>query len=108
MFYQSEIENNARMLEGTLRYQRAHDPGVEKDEHGRLLRSVHVWSDALRVSGLADFVEERDGLLLPVEHKRGRMGQWVNDHVQLWPQAMCLEERTAPNFPPCNLFYFPN
>src|SRR5712692_6889716 len=108
MFYQSEIEINAPMLEGTLRHQRAHDPGVEKDEDGRLLRSVHVWSDALRVSGMADFVEERAGLLLPVEHKRGRMGQWVNDHVQLCAQAMCLEERTGTTVLAGEIFYWGN
>ena len=40
-------------------------------------------------------VEEREGELMPIEYKRGRMGRWLNDHVQLCAQAMCLEERTG-------------
>ncbi len=108
MYYQSEIEINAPMLEGTLRHQRAHDPGQEKDQDGRILRSVHVWSDALRVAGIADFVEEHNGILLPVEYKRGRMGQWINDHIQLCAQAMCLEERTGIPVLQGEIFYWSN
>jgi CRISPR-associated exonuclease Cas4 len=40
-------------------------------------------------------VEEREGELVPVEHKHGRMGRWLNDHIQLCAQALCLEERTG-------------
>lgn len=108
MYYQSEIEINAPMLEGTLRHQRAHQPGQEKDENGRVFHSVHVWSDTLRVAGIADFVEEHNGLLVPVEHKRGRMGHWINDHAQLCAQAMCLEERTGIEVPVGEIFYWGN
>src|SRR5579859_4619243 len=108
MYYQSEIEINAPMLEGTLRHKNAHDPGQRKDEDGRILRSVQVWSDTLHVAGVADFVEERHGVLTPVEHKRGRMGQWVNDHVQLCAQAICLEERTGIVVPEGEIFYWGN
>jgi len=31
--------------------------------------------------------------LIPVEYKKGKMGKWLNDHVQLCAQALCLEER---------------
>jgi CRISPR-associated exonuclease Cas4 len=106
MFYQSEIEFNAPMLEGALLHQRAHRPGEEKDENGRIIRSVHVWSDPLHIAGVADFVEEHDGVLVPVEYKRGRMGQWINDHVQLCAQAMCLEERTGTRVPTGEIFYW--
>ncbi len=33
----------------------------------------------------------------PIEYKRGKMGKWLNDHVQLCAQAMCLEERLTTN-----------
>lgn len=108
MYTQSEMEINAPVLEGQLRHQNAHTPGQRTDERGRTLRSVHVWSDTLRVAGVADFVEEHDGLLIPVEHKRGRMGRWLNDHVQLCAQAMCLEERTNEAVPYGEIFYWSN
>ncbi|PJF20994.1 MAG: hypothetical protein CUN56_13335, partial [Phototrophicales bacterium] len=48
MFCQSEMDINAPVLDGILRHQRAHQAGQHKDEHGRTMRSVYVWSDQLR------------------------------------------------------------
>lgn len=106
MFVQNEMAINAPMQDGVYRHHRAHDPGT--DEHGRVVRSVQVWSDSLRVVGVADFVEEHDGNLIPVEHKRGRMGRWVSDHVQLCAQAICLEERTGAAINQGEIFYWEN
>lgn len=108
MFCQNEMEINAFVLEGTLRHERAHQAGVQKDERGRTLRSVHIWSDALKIAGVADFIEEKDDLLIPLEHKRGRMGKWLNDHIQLCAQALCLEERTGQVVPHGEIFYWAN
>jgi CRISPR-associated exonuclease Cas4 len=106
MFVQNEMAINAPMQEGVYRHQRAHTPGT--DERGRVVRSVQVWSNSLRVIGVADFVEERDGVLIPVEHKRGRMGRWLSDHVQLCAQAICLEERTGSVIDQGEIFYWEN
>jgi CRISPR-associated exonuclease Cas4 len=106
MYVQNEMEINAPVLEGQLRHKRADVPGVQKDDQGRTLRSVHVWSDGLRVAGIADFVEERGGKLIPLEHKRGRMGRWMNDHIQLCAQAICLEERTGDAIAYGEIFYW--
>ena len=46
----------------------------------------------LHLSGFADVVEENEGHLTPIEYKKGKMGEWLNDHVQLCAQALCLEE----------------
>jgi CRISPR-associated exonuclease Cas4 len=110
MYVQSEMEVNAPLLEGRMRHQRADQPGYQTDELGRTLRSVHVWSDTLRIAGVADFIEEREGAtsLIPLEHKRGRMGRWLNDHVQLCAQAMCLEERTETSIRHGEIFYWAN
>jgi len=108
MYAQSEMEINAPILEGTLRHQNADTPGYQTDEYGRTLRSIHIWSDVLHIAGIADFVQERDGLLIPLEHKRGKMGKWLNDHVQLCAQALCLEERTGMTIPYGEIFYWTN
>jgi CRISPR-associated exonuclease Cas4 len=108
MYCQAEMEINAPVLEGQLRHQRAHQPGSQLDELGRTIRSVHVWSDRLRIAGIADFIEAREEILMPLEYKRGRMGQWLNDHVQLCAQAMCLEERLGVEIPQGEIFYWAN
>ena len=100
IYCQSEMEINAPVLEETLRRQNANTPGQQTDEQCRLLHSIHVWSDAPRITGIADFVQEPNGTLVPLEHKRGKMGKWLTDHVQLCAQAMCLEVRTGKTIRP--------
>ena len=108
MFVEGELAVNAPMLEGMLRHERAHQVGTERHGEEIVYRQVYVWSERLRVAGLADFVEEQDGRLQPVEHKRGRMGKWLNDHIQLCAQAMCLEERTGQPIEGGQIFYWGN
>ena len=92
MFVLGEMEENAAVLEGSLRHQRAHRPGVERDGDKVTHRRVWVHSDRLRLVGFADLVEEDGGRLVVVEYKRGKQGKWRNDQVQLCAQALCLEE----------------
>lgn len=108
MYIQNEMEINAPVLEGTLRHERAHQAGQQTDSRGRAFRSVHIWSDVYRIRGIADFIEEKEGQLIPLEHKRGRMGKWLNDHIQLCAQALCLEERTQQPVLQGEIFYWGN
>ncbi len=95
MYVCGEMEVNAPVLEGMYQHERVHTGGRSQEGDGILWRRVYVWSDRLRVAGYADVVEEREGELIPVEHKHGRIGRWLNDHIQLCAQAICLEERTG-------------
>ena len=52
-----------------------------------------------RPAGFADVVEEENGLFVPVEYKHGKEGKWLNDHIQLCAQALCLEERLPGRAP---------
>jgi CRISPR-associated exonuclease Cas4 len=106
MYVQGEMEVNAPVLEGTLRHQRAHEAGSQREGEQVVHRKVAVWSDRLRLTGYADLVEESDGVLVPVEYKRGKMGKWLNDHVQLCAQALCLEERTGQTVTRGDIFYW--
>jgi len=95
MFVHGEMEVNAPVLDGTLRHDRVHTAGREREGDKEMRRRVYVYSDALRLVGFIDLLEKVDGQLVPVEYKRGRMGRWLSDHVQLCAQALCLEERLA-------------
>jgi CRISPR-associated exonuclease Cas4 len=106
MYVHGEMEVNAPVLEGIQQHERAHTGGVERDGEIIVRRRVYLWSDRLRVAGFADLVEEREGGLAPVEYKRGRMGRWLNDHVQLCAQAVCLEERTGRPVRQGQIFYW--
>jgi CRISPR-associated exonuclease Cas4 len=101
-----EFLENHHTLEGTLRHERS-DSGQATTEHGLItLRRVWVWSKRLHVSGFADVVEERASQFTPVEYKKGKMGEWLNDHVQLCAQALCLEEMLGCTIPQGYIFYF--
>lgn len=106
-----EMEVNAHVLEGSLQHERVHQADQERQADRTIYRRVYVWSDALRIAGFADVVEEtRDvggaRVLTPVEYKKGRWGKWLNDHVQLCAQALCLEERAGVRIERGYVFYF--
>jgi CRISPR-associated exonuclease Cas4 len=108
-FVQGEMLINEFVLEGTLQHQRADTPGQHTIENDGIRTSrVHLCSEKLHLSGFADLVEEVDGLVIPVEYKHGKEGKWLNDHVQLCAQALCLEERLPDKSPiPYGyIFYF--
>lgn len=120
-----EMEVNAHVLAGTLRHQNAHRPGSNREGETVKHRRLYVWSDELKIAGFSDVVEEaldakqvafiknrtgifsqQHGELIPVEYKKGRMGKWLNDHIQLCAQALCLSERTGAAIPKGFIFYF--
>ncbi len=102
----SEFLDNAHVVEGTMRHERS-DSGHRTMEDGvTTLRRVWVWSSRLKLSGFADVVEESEGQLTPIEYKKGKMGEWLNDHVQLCAQALCLEEMSGCSISHGYIFYF--
>lgn len=106
MYVLGELAENAALLEGAFRHQRADQPGEERLEEGRVVRRLAIHSDHLRLIGFCDLVEDRGGLLRPVEYKRGKQGRWDNDQVQLCAQALCLEEQTGRPVPAGEIFYW--
>ena len=83
------------------------DSGHRTMEDGvTTLRRVWVWLSRLKLSGFADVVEESEGQLTPIEYKKGKMGEWLNDHVQLCAQALCLEEMSGCSISHGYIFYF--
>jgi len=108
-FVQGEMLVNEFVLEGTLQHQRTDIPGQQTIGNDGIRTSrVHLCSERLHLSGFADLVEEVDGLTIPVEYKHGKEGKWLNDHVQLCAQALCLEERLPDKslIPYGYIFYF--
>jgi len=102
----SEFVANVHTVEGAMRHERS-DSGITTTQDGiTTLRRVWVWSERLRLSGFADVVEEDEGQLTPIEYKKGKMGEWLNDHVQLCAQALCLEEMLGNHIEKGYIFYF--
>ena len=102
-FVQSDMLVNEFVLEGTLLHRRVNQAGTQTVGQDVIQTTrLYLYSEELRLSGFADVIEEQGGLLIPVEYKHGQQGEqggWLNDHVQLCAQALCLEER-QPNKPP--------
>lgn len=116
-YVQREMVVNYHVLRGEVLHGTAHDGGQETLPDGVRLRRVTVWSHRLRLTGIADLVEatlaggagdmvEERGQVCPVEYKKGKMGQWLNDHAQLCAQALCLEEMLGVRVDHGYVFYF--
>jgi CRISPR-associated exonuclease Cas4 len=95
-FVQGEMLVNEFVLEGTLEHQRVHQAGTHTTIEGEMQTTrLYLYSETLHLTGFADVIEERAGAFVPVEYKHGHQGEWLNDHIQLCAQALCLEERMA-------------
>jgi CRISPR-associated exonuclease Cas4 len=98
-----EMIVNEHVLEGTQLHERVDQPGSSGRTAVQQVRRVHLCAPRLGVAGFCDLVEvaggadtwpalARAGQLYPVEYKKGKMGRWIGDHVQLCIQALALEE----------------
>jgi CRISPR-associated exonuclease Cas4 len=92
MHVEHEYADNVHTIEGTLGHVRVHTEGQTSRGDLFQLRSVYLYSKRYGICGKADLIEERDGALYPVEYKKGRLGTWTNDALQLCAQALCLED----------------
>jgi CRISPR-associated exonuclease Cas4 len=87
---------NEHTVLGDIVHEHADLPGYEVAKGVKLLRALPVWSERLGLSGKCDVVEQRaDGVVAPVEYKKGKRRAFENDDAQLCAQAMCLEEMTG-------------
>ena len=92
-FVEGDMLENEFVLSGSLLHERTDQPGQHTVEGEQVVTHLYLYSESLRLSGFADVVEEEHGLFVPVEYKHGKEGKWLNDHIQLCAQALCLEER---------------
>jgi CRISPR-associated exonuclease Cas4 len=84
---------NRFTAEGQLLHKKANEGPDEHRASGSILRQLRVSSKKYNLSGICDIVEkDRDGILTPVEYKRGKPKAHRADEVQVCAQALCLEE----------------
>jgi CRISPR-associated exonuclease Cas4 len=103
-----EMEINEHIIYGNHLHRNINQAGTSVEGDLRIHRQQWVWSECLKVKGIIDAVEETDGLLIPVEYKKGKMGKHLNDHYQLCAAALCLEERLGQFIPYGEIFYYGN
>src|SRR5439155_7910200 len=69
-FVQGEMLVNEYVLEGILAHQRVHQAGTSTTrDSGIQTTQLYLYSETLHISGFADVVQERSGVLIPVEYK---------------------------------------
>lgn len=105
IFVENVFVDNEHTVEGALQHTRANSGETSFRDEVLQLRSVYLYSRTLKISGKADVIEERRGELYPVEHKKGRRGDWRNDALQLCAQALCLEEMIGKEVRKGYLYY---
>ncbi|RLE47515.1 CRISPR-associated protein Cas4 [Candidatus Woesearchaeota archaeon] len=97
---------NRFTAEGQALHERVDSNKTDQTGGVRIVRTLPICSSRLGLSGQADVVEfHRDGMVFPVEYKRGRPKKDRCDEVQLCAQAICLEEMLEVDVPTGALFY---
>lgn len=103
-----EMSDNEHIILGRHIHRNINEEGTLQEGEILIHQQQWVWSDRLKVAGIIDAVEECDGQLVPVEYKKGKMAQHLNDHFQLCAAALCIEERTDRSLPYGEIFYHAN
>lgn len=103
-----EMEDNEHIVLGRHLHRNINEETVIQEGETFIHQQQWVWSDRLRVSGVIDAVEEREGQLIPVEYKKGKMARHLSDHFQLCAAALCLEERLGRTIAHGEIFYHAN
>ncbi len=103
-----EMEENEHIILGQHLHRNINEVGTIQEGETLIHQQQWVWSDRLKVSGIIDGVEEHDSQLVPIEYKKGKMGQHLNDHFQLCAAALCLEERTGRSITYGEIYYYAN
>lgn len=103
-----EMADNEHIVMGRHLHRHINTETVIREGETTIHQQQWVWSDRLQVSGIIDAVEERDGQLVPLEYKKGKMGKHLSDHFQLCAAALCLEERLGREISSGEIFYHAN
>lgn len=103
-----EMADNEHIILGRHLHRNINEEGTLLTGETCVHQQQWVWSDRLQVKGIIDAVEETQGQLVPVEYKKGKMAQHLNDHFQLCAAALCLEERLGCTIPHGEIFYHSN
>ena len=98
--------DNRFTAEGNVMHEKAHSGDRETRPGVQIKRSLPVTSRSLGISGQCDVVEfHENGVVLPIEYKRGKPKAHRADDVQLCAQAICLEENLEVIITSGFLFY---
>jgi CRISPR-associated exonuclease Cas4 len=103
-----EMADNEHIILGRHLHRNINDEKTIQENDIRIHQQQWVWSDRLLVSGVIDAVEERNGALVPLEYKKGKMARHLSDHFQLCAAALCLEERMGCSITDGEIFYHAN
>ena len=103
-----EMADNEHIILGRHLHRNIDQERVIQEGDTLIHQQQWVWSDRLQVSGVIDAVEERQGQLIPIEYKKGRMGNHLSDHFQLCAAGLCLEERLGKTIAHGEIFYHAN
>jgi CRISPR-associated exonuclease Cas4 len=97
---------NRFTAEGRVLHERADSGQSQQQGRVRTVRTLPIRSMRLGLTGQADVVEfHQDGIVFPVEYKRGKPKENRCDEVQLCAQALCLEEMLSVSIQSGALFY---
>ena len=96
LFYYREVEQvdaeNYYLVDGQIKHKNIDNKTLTIRQKGEKIFSKYISSDDLGIAAKMDIIEIEDGKYIPIEYKRGKLGDWLNHKVQLCAQALLIEE----------------
>lgn len=92
-----EWQDNSHTTKGSLDHETVHSQLSRYREEYQQTTDVYIKSKKHHIVGKADIVEEKGDEIYPVEFKKGKTTEWVNNKLQLCAQTLCLEDQINTN-----------
>lgn len=105
-FVLGEEKINFHVLQGTIKHNKVHKKSKTSNREIIHNKRVFLYSEKLGISGYSDLIEETPDKIYPVEYKKGKIGDWINDQIQLCAQALVLEEKLKIKIDFGFIYYF--
>ena len=85
LFYYREVEQvdaeNYYLVDGQIKHKNIDNKTLTIRQKGEKIFSKYISSDDLGIAAKMDIIEIEDGKYIPIEYKRGKLGDWLNHKV---------------------------
>ena len=98
-------DTNHHLLEGRMLEEFREDRNSQSRLGVKQGRRLTLASEHYGITSVLDIVEENDNQLYPVEYKKGKDREDVNDDVQVCCQALLMEEHFSIDIPTGYIYY---
>lgn len=98
-FIEKEDAVNSHIILGDILHKNVVHPQAMLLNNKSVEKAVYIRSGILGIHGIIDTIEQKNGMVFPVEYKKSARVNRKCEHIQVSLQALCIEEMLNISIP---------